>query len=224
MKINVEEKVLSENDRFAHENRKLLEHHNVYTFNLISSPGSGKTSVLETLLTKLAGQCRAYVLIGDVQTDNDAMRIVKAGFKATQIITGGACHLTAKVIQQYLNGVNLDELDVLIIENVGNLVCPSAYDLGEDDKIVMLSVTEGEDKPIKYPSIFNRASLMLLHKIDLLPYLKFDKQKAIEYAKAVNPNLEIIETSCVSGQGFMDFLEWIHKKMNRKKLEPKKHI
>ena len=223
MKIQIEEKILSENDKLALENRKLLAQHNVYSFNIISSPGSGKTSILETFLTELPKHHRVFVLIGDVQTENDAMRIIKAGYKARQIITGGACHLTAKVIGRHLNELDLHELDMLVIENVGNLVCPAAYDLGEDDKVVVLSVTEGEDKPLKYPSIFSKASLMLLHKIDLLPYLKFDKQKAIECAKALNSHLHIIETSCFSGQGFKEFIAWISSKFQEKKARVKNY-
>jgi hydrogenase nickel incorporation protein HypB len=221
MKITIEEKVLSENDSIARDNRNLLAQHCIYCCNVISSPGSGKTSILETFLKHLSGLHKAYVLIGDVQTDNDAMRIINAGYRAKQIITGGACHLTAKVIAQYLHELTLQDMDMLIIENVGNLVCPAAYDLGEDDKIVVLSVAEGEDKPMKYPSIFSKASLMLLHKIDLLPHVPFNKQKAIEYAKAVSPHLEIIETSCVTGQGFQELTAWVNRKIDEKRIRSK---
>jgi hydrogenase nickel incorporation protein HypB len=219
MKINIGEKVLSENDKIAMANRALFDENNIYVLNMISSPGAGKTSIIERLLQVLSNKYRAYVLIGDVQTENDANRIKRLGFKATQIITGGGCHLNAKMISERLKEMQLADLDLVIIENVGNLVCPSAYDLGEDDKIVVLSVPEGEDKPIKYPSIFSKASLMLLNKIDLLPFIQFEKNKALEYARAVNPGIEIIELSCVTGDGIDQLGRWLEKRIEGKKRQ-----
>ncbi|OGF68086.1 MAG: hydrogenase accessory protein HypB [Candidatus Fischerbacteria bacterium RBG_13_37_8] len=222
MKIKLEEKVLSENDKIANQNRDLFKEKNLYVINIISSPGAGKTSILEKFLYKLSPDITAYVLIGDVQTENDARRIQDAGYDARQIITGGACHLNAQMIGKNVESIDLERLDMLIIENVGNLVCPAAYDLGEDDKIVVLSVTEGEDKPIKYPAIFNKATLMLLHKVDLLPHLKFDKKKAIDYALAVNAQLKVIETSCVTGEGFDELFQWVRSNINMKKARKHK--
>jgi len=209
MKIKIGDKILSENDRIAVENRELLKRNGIYSINLISSPGSGKTSIIEALLRRVPKHLRAFVLIGDVQTENDAERIRQAGFPAKQIITGGGCHLNAKMIADRLKEIDLSNLNLLVIENVGNLVCPSAYDLGEDDKIVILSLPEGEDKPVKYPAIFSKASLMLLHKIDLLSYINFDKEKAKRYALSVNPKLKIIETSCINGEGIEEFKSWV---------------
>lgn len=217
MKVKIGEKVLSENDRIAFSNRNIFKENGVYVANIISSPGAGKTSILEKILQRMSGRYSAYVLIGDVQTENDANRIKKLGFEAKQIITGGGCHLNAGMISKRLAQLDLDKIDIVFIENVGNLVCPSAYDLGEDDKIVVLSVPEGEDKPIKYPAIFNKAKLMLLNKIDLLPYLQFSKEKAIEYAYAVNSGMEVIEMSCVTGEGFDKFQKWIEQRIKGKR-------
>lgn len=217
MKVKIEERVLSENDRIALSNRNIFRERAIYVANIISSPGAGKTSILEKILERISDKYRAYVLIGDVQTENDANRIKRLGFEAKQIITGGGCHLNAKMISQRLAEIELDKIDIVFIENVGNLVCPSAYDLGEDDKIVVLSVPEGEDKAIKYPAIFNRAKLMLLNKIDLLPYLQFNKTKAIEYAHAVNSGIEVIDMSCITGEGFDKFQKWIEERVEAKR-------
>lgn len=215
MRIKIGNKILSENDKIAEENRRILKEHKIYCMNIISSPGSGKTSLIQALLKKVSEKIRAYVLIGDVQTENDAKRIREAGFQAKQIITGGGCHLNAKMISDKLHEIELSNLDLLIIENVGNLVCPSAYDLGENDKIVVLSLPEGEDKPIKYPAIFSKASLMLLHKMDLYNYLSFNKEKAKEYALSINPKIQIIETSCINGMGIEEFKNWVEAKINK---------
>jgi hydrogenase nickel incorporation protein HypB len=181
--------------------------------NLISSPGSGKTSLLEKTLDMLPAETRAAVLTGDIQTDNDARRLSRYGYPVRQITTAGACHLDARMVENHLVDW-LDEgvggpLDLLLIENVGNLVCPTSYDLGEDAKIVVLSVTEGEDKPLKYPGIFRKAELMILNKIDLLPYVPFDPQMALENARRIHPGIEIIETSCTTGSGLERWLAWL---------------
>ena len=171
--IPLERKVLNENDRIAGELRARFALHGILCLNLVSSPGAGKTSLLERTLEAFAPTQRVAVLTGDIQTDNDAVRLARFGFPARQITTGGTCHLDARMIEKAIADWNLADLNVLLIENVGNLVCPSSYDLGEAAKIVVLSVTEGEDKPLKYPAMFFRSELLILNKIDLLPYVPF---------------------------------------------------
>jgi hydrogenase nickel incorporation protein HypB len=207
--IPLERKVLAENHRVAENLRSLFHDHGILCLNLISSPGSGKTSLLERTLENLPKNTRLAVLTGDIQTDNDARRLARFGFKVRQITTGGTCHLDAKMIERALADWNLDDLDLLFIENVGNLVCPSSYDLGEDAKIVLLSVAEGEDKPLKYPSIFLRAKLMIMNKIDLLPYVPFNLVKARENAQRIHPGMEILEVSCLTGQGLDAWCRWL---------------
>lgn len=207
--VPLERKVLAENHRIAGNLRSMFHERGILCLNLISSPGSGKTSLLERTLEALPKGARVAVLTGDIQTDNDARRLARFGFKVRQITTGGTCHLDAKMIERALADWNLDELDLLLIENVGNLVCPSSYDLGEDAKIVLLSVTEGEDKPLKYPSIFLRAELMIVNKIDLLPYAPFNLAEARENARHIHPRMEILEVSCLSGQGLDAWRKWL---------------
>ena len=194
-RVDVRQNVLRENDRIAADLREEFRRRGTLCFNLIASPGAGKTSLLEHTLQALVGsRHRVVVLTGDIQTERDAARLARFGFPARQITTGGTCHLDASMVRRALDDVALDGVDLLFIENVGNLVCPAAYDLGEAAKIVMLSVAEGDDKPSKYPSIFSRARLMVLHKIDLLPYTRFDRSVAKADARRVNPEIEIIET------------------------------
>ena len=208
-RVPLEKKVLSENDRLAGRLRESFEQHGILCVNLISSPGSGKTSLLERTLERLPRDKRVAVLTGDIQTDNDARRLARFGFPAKQITTGGTCHLDAKRVENALADWPLENLDLLIIENVGNLVCPSSYDLGEAAKIVMLSVTEGEDKPLKYPSIFAKSELLILNKVDLLPYVPFDIARAREYALQIHPGMEILEVSCTTDQGLEKWIEWL---------------
>ena len=208
-RIAVQEKVLNENQRLAAELRQKFAEHRIFVLNFISSPGSGKTSLLECTLAALPGNAHVAVLTGDIQTENDADRLARAGFPARQITTGGTCHLDARMIDRALEGWELQDLDVLFIENVGNLVCPSSYDLGEHAKIVLFSVTEGEDKPLKYPSIFSKAELCIINKIDLLPYLNFDIGVARENVRKMHPGAHIIEVSCKTGEGLQDWLRWI---------------
>lgn len=210
--VAVEKKVLNENQIIAEKLRERFREHGIFCFNIISSPGSGKTALLERTLERLPKSSRVAVLTGDLQTENDAMRLARFGFPVKQIITGGTCHLDARMIEKHLGEWKLEELDMLIIENVGNLVCPTGYDLGEAFKVVMLSVTEGEDKPLKYPSIFFKSQLMILNKIDLLPYVPFDAAKAKENARKVHPGMEIIETSCTTGQGLAEWISWLDAK------------
>jgi hydrogenase nickel incorporation protein HypB len=187
--------------------------------NLISAPGSGKTALLERTLERIDKSTRVAVLTGDLQTENDAKRLAKFGFPVKQITTGGTCHLDAKMIGRHLEDWPLEDLDLLIVENVGNLVCPSSYDLGEDAKIVLLSVTEGEDKPLKYPSIFFKSELMLLTKIDLLPYVPFKADDAKENARRVHPGMEIIDVSSTTGEGLDRWMEWL--KLRQEKTRAK---
>jgi len=211
--IPLERKVLNENGRIADELRARFAEHGILCLNLVSSPGAGKTSLLERTLEAFAPTRRVAVLTGDIQTDNDAVRLARFGFPALQITTGGTCHLDARMIEKAIARWNLTELDVLLIENVGNLVCPSSYDLGEAAKIVVLSVTEGEDKPLKYPAMFFRSELLILNKIDLLPYLPFRIALARENAQKVHPGMEIIEVSCLTGEGLPAWQAWLESKV-----------
>jgi len=217
-RVEVRQNVLKENDRVAAELRNELSRRRILCLNLISSPGAGKTSILEDTLKGMGTRGRSVaVLTGDIQTERDADRLRRYGFPALQITTGGTCHLDAAMIRRALAEVTLDGLDVLFIENVGNLVCPASYDLGEDAKVVVLSVAEGDDKPLKYPGIFRRARLMLLHKIDLLPHTRFDREAAKTDARRVNPEIEVLETSCVGGPGLQQWLDWIDERVREKK-------
>lgn len=211
-RVPLEKKVLSENDRVAAELRERFRQNDVLCLNLISSPGSGKTTLLEKTLDALPHSNRVAVLTGDIQTENDAARLKRFGFPVKQITTGGTCHLDARMIEKHLADWSLNEIDLLFFENVGNLVCPSSYDLGEAAKIVLLSVTEGEDKPLKYPSIFFKSELLVITKTDLLPYVPFDIARAEENARRVHPGMEIIRTSCTKGDGVKEWLNWIERK------------
>ena len=211
--IPLERKILSENDRVAGELRARFAAHGILCLNLVSSPGAGKTSLLERTLEAFAPSQRVAVLTGDIQTDNDAVRLARFGFPARQITTGGTCHLDARMIEKAIADWNLEDLDVLLIENVGNLVCPSSYDLGEAAKIVVLSVTEGEDKPLKYPAMFFRSELLILNKIDLLPYVPFSIVQARENAQKVHPGMEIIEISCLTGEGLPNWQGWLENRI-----------
>lgn len=211
-RIPLEKKVLSENDRVAARLRDRFRDHGILCLNLISSPGAGKTTLLELTLGRLPKEARVAVLTGDIQTDNDARRLARFGFPARQITTGGACHLDARMVERALADWQLENLDLLIIENVGNLVCPSSYDLGEAAKIVLLSVPEGEDKPLKYPAIFLKSELLVLNKIDLLPYVSFDMARARKHARSIHPGMEILEVSCTTGEGLDQWIQWIKKR------------
>lgn len=211
MREVIEKKVLSENDRLAADLRQRFRNESILCVNLISSPGSGKTMLLEKTLAALPNDNRVAVLTGDVQTDNDAKRLSRYGFPVRQIVTGGTCHLDARMIDRHLNEIGFCGPGILFIENVGNLVCPSSYDLGEVAKIVLLSVTEGEDKPLKYPGIFLRSSLMLLTKTDLLPHVDFDPALAHENARKIHPDIEFIAVSARTGEGMPAWLNWVNQ-------------
>jgi hydrogenase nickel incorporation protein HypB len=207
--ITIEHKILKKNADIALENRARFDAAGVFVVGLVSSPGSGKTSLLERTLQKLQGRARCAVIEGDVQTDNDARRIAALGVPAVQIVTNGTCHLEARMVQEALPQVDLAGLDLLFVENVGNLVCPSSYELGEHERVVLASTTEGEDKPLKYPAMFRKSQVLVLNKIDLLPYVPFDLARARAYALQVNPGLRVFETSCTTGQGLDAWVDWL---------------
>jgi hydrogenase nickel incorporation protein HypB len=218
-RVVVEKRVLSENDAVAAGVRETLRRVGALSLNFIGSPGAGKTALLEKTLERLSVHAAVGVLTGDIQTDNDARRLLRYGHPVQQITTAGACHLDARMVEQHLNGWPAAGLKLLFIENVGNLVCPTSYDLGEDAKIVVLSVTEGEDKPLKYPGIFRKAELMILNKIDLLPHVPFNIELARENARRIHPEIEIIETSCTTGAGLDQWMSWLSTRAERKKTD-----
>ena len=207
--VRVERDILARNDALAAENRAFFAARHILALNLVSSPGSGKTTLLVRTLSALKGQMAIAVIEGDQQTDNDAERIRATGVQAIQINTGKGCHLDANMVGHALGHLTLPEGALLFIENVGNLVCPAAFDLGEAAKVVVLSVTEGEDKPLKYPDMFRAARLMLLNKCDLLPHLSFDVELAESHARRVNPDIKIIHLSAISGEGMDAWLAWL---------------
>jgi hydrogenase nickel incorporation protein HypB len=210
--VAIEQDILSKNNAYASANRKRLAGLGILALNLVSSPGSGKTTLLTATLSRLGEQHPVAVIEGDQQTSNDAERIRATGVPAVQINTGKGCHLDAHMVGHALDSLPLEADSVLFIENVGNLVCPAAFDLGEAQKVAILSVTEGDDKPIKYPDMFAAADLMLLNKIDLLPYVPFDADRCIEYARRVNPAIEVISVSALKGDGMGAWLEWIGRR------------
>ncbi|ACC76249.1 hydrogenase nickel incorporation protein HypB [Paraburkholderia caribensis] len=207
--IQLERDILHENNHYAGANRERLCQRGVFALNLVSSPGSGKTSLLVRTVSALKGTLPVAVIEGDQQTANDAERVRAAGAPAVQINTGKGCHLDAHMVGHALDQLPQNEGGLLLIENVGNLVCPASFDLGEAHKVVVLSVTEGEDKPLKYPDMFAAARLMLLNKTDLLPHLDFDVNKACGYARRVNPSIKIFCVSARTGEGFEHWLDWI---------------
>ena len=210
IKINFEKKVLTENDRLAADIRAQLQERGLVSLNFVSSPGSGKTSLLERTLGALNDDLRIGLIAGDVQTENDAERLRRAGGAMVHpLVTGGTCHLDAKMISGVLPAMDLDRLDLLIIENVGNLVCPSSYDLGETMKVVLLSTTEGDDKPLKYPGMFRRSSVMVINKIDLLGTSDFDMDRVKANARRINAGLRIFEVSCRTGEGLDAWFDWL---------------
>lgn len=215
MKINVMQDVLQANDRIAAENKQLFKNNRNLVLNLMSSPGAGKTSLLEKTAEKLAGKLRMGVVVGDIETTRDADRISKFNVPAIQLTTGTACHLDANMVASALPHLQLDKLDVLVVENVGNLVCPAEFVVGEDYKIMILSVTEGDEKPLKYPLMFKESALMLINKMDLLQYTNFNLEEAKANARKINPSIDIIEISCTKGSGLDAWINWLtthHKK------------
>ncbi|MET4023219.1 hydrogenase nickel incorporation protein HypB [Bradyrhizobium sp. S3.2.12] len=211
--IQVERDILDKNDRLAADNRARFAADGVLAFNLVSSPGAGKTSLLVRALSELKASFAIGVIEGDQQTSNDAERIRATGVPAIQVNTGKGCHLDAAMVGEAYDRLPWLNGGLLFIENVGNLVCPAAFDLGEACKIVVFSTTEGEDKPLKYPDMFAASSLMLINKIDLAPVLDFDLAKTIDYARRVNPKIEVLTVSARTGEGFATFFAWIRKRM-----------
>jgi hydrogenase nickel incorporation protein HypB len=209
LRIPVVRKILEVNDRIANEHRALFRKNNLLVLNLMSSPGAGKTTLLEHTIGHLREKCRIGVIEGDIQTSVDAERIAKSGAVAVQINTDGACHLDANMISEALPAINVEQLDVLFVENVGNLVCPAEFDLGEYHKVMMLSVTEGDDKPEKYPLMFHEASVLLINKTDLLPYVDCDMGKIRKTVLNLNPHIKIFEISCQTQEGLGAWYRWI---------------
>lgn len=207
--VQIEQDILEKNNQYANANRLLFANRGILALNLVSSPGSGKTSLLVRTLQDISGDVSLSVIEGDQETSHDADRIRETGVTAIQINTGKGCHLDAHQIGHALEQLAPADSSVVMIENVGNLVCPAAFDLGEAHKVVILSVTEGEDKPIKYPDMFYAADLLLLNKIDLLPYLDFDINKCIEYARRVNPGIQVLQVSATTGEGMADWYKWV---------------
>ena len=210
--IEVRENVLKQNDLLARALRKRFQEAGVFVVSLVSSPGSGKTAFLEKTLARLRSVCRVAALVGDLATDNDAKRLARAEVPVRQITTGTVCHLEAQMVERALEGWDLQETDCLFIENVGNMVCPSSYDLGEDILLVLMSVTEGEDKPLKYPTIFNTADIAIITKIDLAAAVEFDVEAAHKSIQSVRPGMQVLHVSAKTGQGIPEWLEFLRSR------------
>jgi hydrogenase nickel incorporation protein HypB len=217
--IKVVRKVLDANDAMAAQNRKLFAEMGLFVMNVMSSPGSGKTAVLERTLAEIAGEIPSAVVVGDICTTNDADRLARTGVPVVQINTdqfGGDCYLAAHVVAEAVSKLDLSEARLLVVENVGNLVCPAEFDIGEDIRCVVLSVTEGEDKPLKYPLMFRVCDVALLNKIDLIPHLDFDRDAVIANIRAIDQGMPIFEVSARTGEGFAPWLEWLKEKVKSK--------
>ncbi|MEN6475617.1 MAG: hydrogenase nickel incorporation protein HypB [Syntrophaceae bacterium] len=209
MKIQVVKNVLDANDRIAQENRALFDGKGIYVINLMSAPGAGKTTLVEKTILALKKDYRIAVIEGDIQDTYDADRVAALGIPAVQINTGGGCHLDGNMIREALAGLDLDAIDLLIVENVGNLVCPAEFKVGENAKVMLLSTPEGADKPAKYPLMFQESKVLLINKIDLMPYVDFDRDKALRDARAINKDLKIFEVSCKKGDGLETWFDWL---------------
>jgi hydrogenase nickel incorporation protein HypB len=216
MKVSVVKNILAANDRIAQENRAIFDEKNLLVFNLMSSPGAGKTSLLEKTIVALKDQLNVGVIEGDIQSSQDAERIAATGAPAVQINTGGACHLDGNMIRDTFHEFDFDALDLLVVENVGNLVCPAEFKVGEDFKVMILSVTEGEDKPAKYPLMFHESKALLINKIDLLPYVDCSVERIREESLKVNPDLVIFEVSCKTEEGLDAWYNWLKGELKAK--------
>lgn len=216
-KVDVQKRILDENDRLALENRNIFAAASVLVLNLISSPGSGKTTLLESTLERLPSDRRALVIEGDVSTDRDLERVRARGAEGIQINTGGGCHLSAKMVAEAVEKLEIGSADLVFIENVGNLICPSTYDLGEDAKVVLLATTEGDDKPMKYPAIFHEAALAIINKTDLLPHLSYDVERVEREIAVLNPHCEVLRLSALQGEGMDGWLDWIVERLRAKR-------
>ncbi|EGO64048.1 hydrogenase nickel incorporation protein HypB [Acetonema longum] len=217
MEIQVKENILGKNDQIAAEINALLSSYNIFALNLMGSPGSGKTSLLEHTIAALGNELRLAVIEGDLFTSKDADRIARHGAPVVQINTSGGCHLDANMVQEAITKLDLSGLDLIIIENVGNLVCPAEFNIGEDARATVLSITEGEDKPLKYPLVFKEAGIVILNKIDLLPYTSFDMAGATEDIVSLNPAVVIAPVSCRTGAGLNDWTEWLKRQTAHKR-------
>jgi hydrogenase nickel incorporation protein HypB len=213
--ITVERKVLEKNDAIAQQNREVFKKKNLFTMNLVSSPGSGKTSLIEKTIHHTKNKFNVAVIEGDVQTSLDAERVAAYGVPVVQIITQGACHLEAGLVKDAYGQIEKNDFEVLFIENVGNLVCPAGYDLGEDLKVVIVSTTEGDDKPLKYPAMFRNASALIINKIDLVPYVNCSLETLMKNALSINPSLKVFKTSCTTDEGIEEWCGWIESKIKR---------
>ncbi|MFO8040394.1 MAG: hydrogenase nickel incorporation protein HypB [Sodalinema sp.] len=207
--INLHQAILSKNDRLAERNRGFFAAKNLFVLNILSSPGSGKTALLERTLMELSDCIPAAVIVGDLETDNDAQRLRRSGQQAIQIMTESLCHLEAEAIAEATQKLDLTDIQLLIIENVGNLVCPAAYDLGETQRVVLLSTTEGEDKPLKYPTVFKSADVIVLNKIDIAEVVGFDRDRALENIRKIAPQAQILEVSARTGEGMAQWYEYL---------------
>lgn len=219
MEIKIVRKVLDANDTMAAMNRKMFADKGVFVLNLMSSPGSGKTTTLEKTLARILPDIKCAVIVGDICTSNDADRLAKTGAPVVQVNTdefGGDCHLAAHVIGKAAEDLDLNSIDCLIVENVGNLVCPAEFDIGEDARAVVLSVTEGEDKPVKYPLMFRVCDVALLNKIDLLPYLDYDREAAVQFIRQIHPQMPVFELSAKTEEGFEPWLDWLKDQVREK--------
>jgi hydrogenase nickel incorporation protein HypB len=217
LKIPVVRDILEANERLAEDNRRVFRQAGILVINLMSGPGAGKTSLLERTIDALRHEIRIGVIEGDIQSSYDAERIAKKGVQVVQLNTGGACHLDGNMIKSSLDALDLDTLDLLVVENVGNLVCPAEFNVGEDMKAMILSVPEGDDKPLKYPLMFQESRVLLINKIDLLPYVNCDVGKIRERALQLNANLEIFEISCRTGEGLDGWADWLRQQVSARK-------
>ena len=216
MEIKVLKNILSANDQIAKKNRELLDKNNVFTINIMSSPGAGKTSLILQTIKSLKGKTKIGVIEGDVSSSIDAEMVGKEGAPVIQINTGGGCHLDANMVQNALGNMPLEDIELLSIENVGNLICPASFALGGHKRVILSSVPEGDDKPLKYPLMFHEADIVLLNKIDLLPYVKFDMETFSQALRGINEKVEIIPISCATGQGIDQWVSWLLTQMSRR--------
>ncbi|MBW2092623.1 MAG: hydrogenase nickel incorporation protein HypB [Deltaproteobacteria bacterium] len=213
MKVPVVRNILEANDRIAEQNRELFDRHKVFVINLMSSPGAGKTSLLERTIERMKDKINIAVIEGDIQSSYDAERIAQKGVKAVQINTEGACHLDGNMIREAVGQFDLGNVDMLVVENVGNLVCPAEFNVGEDMKIMILSVPEGDDKPLKYPLMFSLSKALIINKIDLLPYVDCNVEKIREEASKLSPGIAVFEVSCRTGEGLEAWYDWVEKQV-----------
>ena len=215
MKVAVVKNILDANERIAAENRQLFDDNNLFVINLMSSPGAGKTTLLEELGKALSSQVNIGVIEGDIQSTIDAERVAQAGLSSVQIETDGACHLDANMIRSSLNDLDLSKLEMVVVENVGNLVCPAEFNVGEDCKVMLLSVTEGDDKPLKYPLMFKESEVLIISKVDLLPHLRCNVENIKKAARTLNPNITIFEVSSYTGEGQQAWHNWVVERVKK---------